>query len=95
MVSRRIIAFLILAASLIGALVTGRSLFYNLLYLWATVILIAAVWTWAGLRGIRLSRHKPSAHAPYLNQPFIAPRALDPVSASGLPGNSSYRRAIE
>ncbi len=63
MTSRRLVAFAILAACLIGALVSGRSLFFNLLYLWITVIVVAALGTWTGLRGIRLSRHTRALHA--------------------------------
>jgi uncharacterized protein (DUF58 family) len=63
MLSRRIVVFLILAASLIGALVSGRELFYNLLFLWATIVGVAAVWTWLGLRGIRIARHTRALRA--------------------------------
>ncbi len=63
MTSRRLIVFLLLLACLIGALVTGRDLFYNLLYLWLTLVVVAVVWTWNSLRGIRLSRHTRALRA--------------------------------
>jgi uncharacterized protein (DUF58 family) len=63
MATRRLIVFLLLLACLIGALVTGRDLFYNLLYLWLTVIIVAVGWTWNSLRGIRLARHTRALRA--------------------------------
>jgi len=63
MASRRIIVFLLLVASLVGALVTGHGLFYNLLYLWLMLVVGAAVWTWTSLRQVRLSRHTHTLRA--------------------------------
>jgi uncharacterized protein (DUF58 family) len=63
MISRRLVVFLLLAASLIGAVVSGRELFFNLLYLWVTIVVVAAVWTWLGLRGIRIARHTRALRA--------------------------------
>jgi uncharacterized protein (DUF58 family) len=57
MASRRYIVLLLLVVSLIAALATGRDLFYNLLYLWLLLIVVAALWTWASLGQVRLSRH--------------------------------------
>jgi uncharacterized protein (DUF58 family) len=56
MLSRRLIIFLLLGLSAAGALITGRDLFYNLAYLWLTIILVAALWTWLALRRVRLTR---------------------------------------
>ena len=61
--SRRLVVLLLLAGSLAGALVTGRDLFFNLLYLWTALVLIAGLWTWNGLRGIRLARHTRALRA--------------------------------
>jgi uncharacterized protein (DUF58 family) len=61
--SRRLVVFLLLAASLFGALVTGRDLFYNLLYLWLALIAIAGVWTWLSLRYVRVARQTRSLRA--------------------------------
>jgi uncharacterized protein (DUF58 family) len=61
--SRRVIVFGLLLACLIGALVTGRDLFYNLVYLWLAVIVIAGVWTWTAINRIRISRHTRALRA--------------------------------
>jgi uncharacterized protein (DUF58 family) len=61
--SRRLIILALLALSLVGALVTGRDLFFNLLYLWLAVIVIAAVWTWTGINRIRIGRHTRALRA--------------------------------
>ncbi len=63
MLARRLIVFGLLAACLIGALVTGRQLFYNLVYLWLTIIVIAGVWTWTGINRIRIGRHTRALRA--------------------------------
>ncbi len=63
MVARRLVVFGLLAACLIGALVTGRQLFYNLVYLWLTIIVVAAVWTWTGINRIRIGRHTRALRA--------------------------------
>lgn len=63
MTSRRLVALALLAAFIVGAFVTGRALFFNLLYLWLVLIVIAAVWTWTGLDGIRLARHTRALRA--------------------------------
>ena len=54
--SRRLIALLLLIASAAGAIITGRDLFFNLTYLWLVLVGIAALWTWIGIRQIRLAR---------------------------------------
>jgi uncharacterized protein (DUF58 family) len=61
--SRRLIVFGLLLACLIGALVTGRDLFYNLVYLWVAVIVIAGVWTWTAINSIRIGRHTRALRA--------------------------------
>src|SRR5712692_2043501 len=61
--SRRVIVFGLLLACLIGALVTGRDLFYNLVYLWLAVIVIAGLWTWTAINRIRISRHTRALRA--------------------------------
>lgn len=63
MAARRFLVFGLLAACLIGALVTGRQLFYNLVYLWLTIIVIAGVWTWTGINRIRIGRHTRALRA--------------------------------
>jgi uncharacterized protein (DUF58 family) len=61
--SRRLIVGGLLVASLIGALVTGRDLFYNLAYLWLAVIVIAGLWTWTAINRIRIGRHTRALRA--------------------------------
>jgi uncharacterized protein (DUF58 family) len=61
--SRRLVVIGLLLLSLAGALVTGRDLFYNLVYLWVAVIVIAAVWTWTGINQIRIGRHTRALRA--------------------------------
>ena len=63
MASRRIIVLLVLAVSLAGALVTGRDLFFNLLYLCLLLVAGAAVWTWTSLGQLRLSRQTRTLRA--------------------------------
>ncbi len=63
MTSRRLVALILLLAFLVGALVTGRDLFFNLLYLWLALLVTAVLWTWTGLNGIRLARHTRALRA--------------------------------
>jgi uncharacterized protein (DUF58 family) len=56
MLSRRIVVLTLLFGSLAGALITGRDLFYNLLYLWLALVVIAGLWTWTSLGRIRVAR---------------------------------------
>lgn len=63
MAGRRLVIFFLLLGSLIGALVTGRDLFYNLLYLWLAVVVIAGAWTWTAINQIRLGRHTRALRA--------------------------------
>jgi uncharacterized protein (DUF58 family) len=63
MLTRRLILFALFGASLAGALITGRSLFYNLVYLFVSIIAVAAGWTWLSLRSVKLSRHTRALRA--------------------------------
>ena len=63
MASRRLVALVLLVIFLIGALVTGRDLFFNLLYLWLALLVTAVLWTWTGLHGIRMARHTRALRA--------------------------------
>lgn len=63
MLARRLIVFGLLLLCAIGALVTGRQLFYNLVYLWLTIIIIAGVWTWTAINRIRIGRHTRALRA--------------------------------
>lgn len=63
MLSRRLIIFALFGASLAGALITGRDLFYNLAYLFGAVIVVARGWTWVSLNQVRLGRQSQAARA--------------------------------
>jgi uncharacterized protein (DUF58 family) len=63
MASRRIVTLALVALSLIAALVTGRALFYSLLYLLLMLIAVAAVWAWTSLGQVRLTRHTHTLRA--------------------------------
>ncbi|MCC7359244.1 MAG: DUF58 domain-containing protein [Anaerolineales bacterium] len=63
MLARRLVVFGLLLLCAIGALVTGRQLFYNLVYLWLTIIVIAGVWTWTAINRLRLGRHTRALRA--------------------------------
>ncbi len=56
MLARRLILLALFGASLAGALITGRELFYNLVYLFAAILLVAIGWTWISLSRVRLGR---------------------------------------
>ncbi|MGH2525059.1 MAG: DUF58 domain-containing protein, partial [Anaerolineales bacterium] len=99
--SRRFIVFALLFAFLVGALVTGRDLFYNLAYLWVSLIVIAAVWTWTSLSRLRLARHTRALRA-QVGRPLeerLAVRNtgrtpklwLEVRDASDLPGHSASK----
>lgn len=61
--SRRIVVIVLLLASLAGALITGRGLFYTLLYLWLALVGIAGLWTWSSLGRIRVARQTRTLRA--------------------------------
>jgi uncharacterized protein (DUF58 family) len=61
--SRRIVVLLLLLASLAGALVTGRDLFYNLMYLWLALVILAGVWAWTSLGRLRVARQTRTLRA--------------------------------
>lgn len=61
--SRRIVVIILLIASLAGALITGRPLFYTLLYLWLALIGVASLWTWTSLGRIRVARQTRALRA--------------------------------
>ena len=99
--TRRLIIFALLAVFLIGALVTGRDLFFNLAYLWIAIILIAAIWTWTSLSRIRLSRHTRALRAQVgrpleerlavRNLGFTPKLWLEVRDASDLPGHTASK----
>lgn len=66
---RRYVVLLLLAASLTGALVTGRDIFFSLTYAWAALLALSFLWAAASLRGVEVSRHTRSRTA-RVGRPF-------------------------
>ncbi len=50
-------------ASVVAALVTGRDLYYHLIYLLTAVLLSSGLWAWAATHGLHLSRYTRSTRA--------------------------------
>lgn len=61
--SRRLVVLFLLVASLAGALITGRDLFYNLLYLWLALVILAGLWAWTSLGRLRVARQTRTLRA--------------------------------
>jgi uncharacterized protein (DUF58 family) len=51
-----VVIFILLTLSLVGAMATGRPIFFSLSYLWGGVILLSFIWSRLALRGIELER---------------------------------------
>lgn len=78
--SRRVaVALLFLLASLVGALATGRQVFFTLTYFWAGLLLVSLLWALAGIQGVRLSRHTRARRA-QVGRPLEERFALDNLS---------------
>ncbi|MER3513522.1 MAG: DUF58 domain-containing protein, partial [Chloroflexota bacterium] len=60
---RRGIVFLLLIASLIWALNTGRALPFNLTYLLAGLLILSFLWTWTSVNWVRVSRQTRARRA--------------------------------
>jgi uncharacterized protein (DUF58 family) len=56
MAARARVIFILLALSVLSALITGRDLFFNLTYMWGGLILISFIWSRLALRGIEVER---------------------------------------
>lgn len=104
MASRRLVALILLLAFLVGALVTGRDLFFNLLYLWLALLVTAVLWTWTGLSGLRIARHTRALRA-QVGRPLeerLAVRNLGPTpklwlevrDRSDLPGHEASKVVV-
>ena len=53
---RRTAVFLLALAALIGGLLTGRALFFNLTYLLALLLIVSFVWAWTNINFVHISR---------------------------------------
>jgi len=97
MAGRRAIIYILISASLLAGLGTGRALFFNIAYLLGSVFLIAYVWAWASVRGLRLSRKTRSRQAQVggkldevftvINRAILPKLWLEVIDHSDLPGH--------
>ena len=63
MANRRNAIYLILIASLLTGLFTGRAFFFNIVYLFGSVLVIAYVWSWSAVRWININRRTRARRA--------------------------------
>lgn len=89
------------AASLAGALVTGRDLYYHLAYVLAGALVVSGLWAWSAMRGLRLGRDT-RGHSAQVGRPFEETFSLSCTSRlpklwvvvrdeSNLPGHRASR----
>ena len=53
---RRTAVFVMAFFALLGGLVTGRSIWFNLTYLLGLLLIISFAWSWANMNWVHLSR---------------------------------------
>ncbi|NJN54213.1 MAG: hypothetical protein HC804_05310, partial [Anaerolineae bacterium] len=53
---RRTTVIVLAIIALIGGLVTGRDIWFNLAYLLGLLLIISFIWAWANIRFVHLSR---------------------------------------
>jgi uncharacterized protein (DUF58 family) len=70
MFSRARVVLALFVLSLIGARVTGRDIFYNMTYLWGSLLIVAYLWSRTTLSGVELSR-EPRSNRAQVGQLFI------------------------
>lgn len=63
MTGRARIVIALFAISMLGAFITGRDIFYNLVYLWGFLLSTSYVWAQLALLGVRLEREPFSTRA--------------------------------
>ena len=73
------VVLVLAAASLAGALVTGRDLYYYLAYVLAGMLILSAMWAWLAMRGLRLARHTRGQRA-QVGRPFEESFSLTSLS---------------
>lgn len=56
MTARRNVVYLLISASLITGLITGRAFFFNIAYLFGGLLVIAYIWSWGSVRWLGISR---------------------------------------
>lgn len=73
MEQRRSSIYLIIGISLLAGLVTGRTFFFNVTYVFAGLLLLSFLWTWNGANWLRLTRQTRARRAQvgrYLEERF-------------------------
>ncbi|MEJ2607626.1 MAG: hypothetical protein P8Z41_13245 [Anaerolineales bacterium] len=63
MTSRARVVVALFTVSILGAFITGRDLFYNLVYLWGFLLVSSYTWARLTLLGVRLEREAFSTRA--------------------------------
>ncbi|HEX2979427.1 MAG TPA: DUF58 domain-containing protein [Anaerolineaceae bacterium] len=51
------VVLILLLASIGAAVISGRSIYYRLIYLWSLIIVTSFIWTLLSLRGLNVNRH--------------------------------------
>ncbi len=82
MANRRNAIYVILIVSLLTGLFTGRAFFFNIVYLFGSILVIAYIWSWSAVRWININRRTRARRAQVgrnLNEVFsIRNRSLLP-----------------
>ena len=63
MLKRRNVVLLLTLVTLIGGLITGRALLFNLAYMLGFLLIVSFVWAWASINWVHLSRRTRSRRA--------------------------------
>ncbi|MFN8529411.1 MAG: DUF58 domain-containing protein [Anaerolineae bacterium] len=62
-INRRNTLYLLISASLIAGLGTGKAFFFNVAYLLGALLIVAFLWSWLSVRGIAINRKTRSRRA--------------------------------
>ena len=94
---RRNAIYVIIGASLLAGLITGRGFFFNVAYAFAGLLIFSFLWAWTGVKWLKLARNIPARHAQvgryfteYFhmhNASFIPKLWVEVHDGSGLPGH--------
>lgn len=63
MTSRRLVVLALFVASLLGATVSGRDVFFNLTYLWGGLLVFSFAWAWTSINWVRVTRQTRARRA--------------------------------
>ena len=72
---RRVSLYVVIAASLVAGLITGRAFFFNVAYVFVGLLVFAFFWAWSGANWLRLARQTRARRAQvgrYLEERFTA-----------------------